>query len=235
VPFILERPNQFRVPPPPALTSRQYGRVFAEVRSLGREAGATRTADQTHIAHFWFEPPYDTWSRIAGIVQADHGYDLHQTARLYALVNMVVCDGLIAGWDAKRRHAFWRPITAIREADADGNPHTAADPDWTPLRTTPAHPDHPSTHSVCGGAASEVMRRFTGSDRHPFCMTTLTAVPSGATRCLETFSGAQDENGRSRVYAGLHFSTAVDAGDRLGRRIGRFAFQNALRPLHGRR
>jgi hypothetical protein len=232
VPFLLEKADQFRLPPPPSLLSPQYRRAFEEVKSLGRDQGATRTADQTHIAHFWFEPPYDTWSRIAGIVRADEGYDLHQTARLYALVNMAVCDGLIAGWHWKRQYAFWRPITAIREADTDGNPGTAADLGWSPLRTTPFHPDHPSTHSVCGGAAAEVLRRVTGSDRHPFCMTTLTAAPAGSTRCLQAFSHAQDENGRSRVYAGLHFPTAVDAGDRLGRRIGRFAVQHARRPLH---
>jgi hypothetical protein len=109
---------------------------------------------------YWFEAPYDSWSRIAGILQVDNGYDLHQTARLYSLVNMVVADGLVAGWYWKRQYAFWRPISAIQEADSDGNPSTAADPDWRPLRNTPTHPDHPSTHSVTGGAAAEVLRRF---------------------------------------------------------------------------
>ena len=230
-PFTIESRAQFWLAPPPALTARDYQRVFDEVKSIGQDTSATRTADQTHIAHFWFEPPYDSWSRIAGILQLDNGYDLHQTARLYALVNMVVADGLVSGWYWKRQYAFWRPITAIQEADLDGNPATDADPAWQPLRATPSHPDHPSTHSVTGGAAAEVIRRFVGSDRHRFCMTTLTATPSGSTRCYESFSGAQDENINSRVYAGIHFRTAIQAGDRLGRRIGRFAFQHALRPL----
>lgn len=231
-PFAILSRDQFPVGRPPRLDSHAYRRAFDEVKSVGRDTSSTRTADQTHIAHFWFEPPYDTWSRIAGIVSADRGYDLHQTARLYALVNMVVCDGLVAGWYWKRQHAFWRPITAIREADTDGNPDTTADPAWNSLRVTPAHPDHPSTHSITGGAAAEVVRRFTGSDHHPFCMTTLTAVPAGSTRCVETFSQAQDENINSRVYAGIHFRTAIEAGDHLGRRIGRFAFKHVLRPLH---
>ena len=230
-PFTIESRAQFSLAPPPALTARDYQRVFDEVKSIGQDTSATRTADQTHIAHFWFEPPYDSWSRIAGILQSDKGYDLHQTARLYALVNMVVADGLVAGWYWKRQYAFWRPITAIREADLDGNPATVADPAWQPLRATPSHPDHPSTHSVTGGAAAEVIRRVVGSDRYRFCMTTLTATPSGSTRCYETFSEAQDENTSSRVYAGIHFRTAIQAGDRLGRRIGRFAFQHVLRPL----
>jgi hypothetical protein len=159
------------------------------------------------------------------------GYGLHQTARLYALVNMVVADGLISGWYWKRQHAFWRPITAIHEAGTDGNPGTSEDPVWQPLRTTPGHPDHPSTHSVTGGAATEVLRRLVGSDRHRFCMTTLTAVPPGSTRCYSSFSSAHEENSTSRVYAGIHFRTAIQEGDRLGRRIGRFAFEHALRPV----
>ena len=161
-PFTLESRAQFWLAPPPALTARDYQRVFDEVKSIGQDTSATRTADQTHIAHFWFEPPYDSWSRIAGILQSDKGYDLHQTARLYALVNMVVADGLVSGWYWKRQYAFWRPITAIREADLDGNPATGADPAWQPLRATPSHPDHPSTHSVTGGAAAEVIRSVGG-------------------------------------------------------------------------
>jgi hypothetical protein len=233
-PFTVASGAQFRVPSPPRLPSDEYRRVFDEVKAVGRDSSATRTADQTHMAHFWYEPPYDTWSRIAGIVRVDRGYGLHRTARLYALVNMVACDGLIAGWYWKREHAFWRPITAIHEADIDGNPHTAADPAWNSLRVAPSHPDHPSTHSVLGGAAAEVVRRFVGSDHHPFCMTSLTAVPAGSTRCLQTFSQAQRENVNSRVYAGVHFRTAIEAGDRLGRRIGRFAFKHVLRPLECR-
>jgi hypothetical protein len=236
-PFAILSRDQFPVPPPPFLASQAYRRAFEEVKSIGRDQSTTRTADQTHIAHFWFEPPYDTWSRISGIVSADRGYDLHETARLYALVNMAVCDGLVSGWYWKRKHAFWRPVTGIREGDADSNPYTIGDPTWSALRVTPSHPDHPSTHSVCGGAGAEVVRRIAGTDRHPFCMTTLTAVPAGSTRCLETFSQAQEENVNSRVYAGIHFRTAIEAGDRLGRQIGRFAVTHVLRPLHchGRR
>jgi hypothetical protein len=230
-PFAIESGNQFTLPPPLPLTSDDYVRDFEEVKSIGSATSATRSTDQTHAAHFWFEPSYDSWSRISGILMSDNTYDLHETARLYALVNMVSGDGFIAGWHWKRHYAFWRPVTAIREADTDGNPNTVADPSWTPLRTTPFHPDHPSTHSVLGGAAAEVLRRFTGSDHHRFCMTTITAVPAGSTRCFETFSEAQKENGNSRIWAGIHFRTAFIAGDQVGRRIGRFAFTHSLRPL----
>jgi hypothetical protein len=233
-PFTLVSGNQFPPPPPAALGHAEYRRVFDEVKSVGSETSTTRTDEQTHTVHFWFEPPYDSWSRISGILMTDNNLGLHQTARLYALVNMVSCDGLIAGWYWKRHYAFWRPITAIHEADADGNPLTVADASWRPLRMTPFHPDHPSTHSVLGGAAAEVIRRFTGSDHHRFCMTTLTAVPAGSTRCFQRLSQAQEENSNSRVYAGIHFRTAIVAGDQLGRRIGRFAFEHVLRPLANR-
>src|SRR5262245_21935144 len=230
-PFTIAGRGQFPLPPPPLLGDPAYQRVFNDVKSVGQDTSATRTADQTHLAHFWFEAPYDSWSRIAGIVVADKGYDLHQAARLYALVNMAVADGLISGWYWKRHYAFWRPITAVREAAGDGNPNTTEDPAWQPLRATPTHPDHPSTHSVTGGAAAEVLRRLTGSDEHRFCMTTLTAMPPGSIRCYESFSQAQDENSRSRVYAGIHFRSAIQDGDGLGRRIGRFAVAHALRPV----
>jgi hypothetical protein len=230
-PFTSESRTQFRLPPPPALASLEYQSAFDEVKSVGQDVSPSRTADQTHIAHFWFEAPYDSWSRIAGILHDDNQYDLHQTARLYALVNMVVADGLVSGWYWKRQHAFWRPITAIREASADGHPGTNEDPAWQPLRTTPGHPDHPSTHSVTGAAAAEILRRFVGSDRHRFCMTTLTALPEGSTRCYGSFSRAEEENSNSRVYAGIHFRTAIRSGNDLGRRIGRFAFEHVLRPL----
>jgi hypothetical protein len=230
-PFTIAGRSQFPLPAPPVLADAAYQRVFDEVKSVGQDTSATRTADQTHLAHFWFEAPYDSWSRIAGIVAADEGYDLHQAARLYALVNMAVADGLISGWYWKRHYAYWRPITAVREAASDGNANTTEDAAWQPLRATPTHPDHPSTHSVTGGAAAEVLRRLAGSDHHRFCMTTLTAVPPGSIRCYESFSHAQDENSRSRVYAGIHFPSAIQAGDGLGRRIGRFAVAHALRPV----
>lgn len=234
-PFTIVSGNQFPLASPVPLGHGDYRRVFDEVKSVGRDTSTARTDDQTHTVHFWFEPPYDSWSRISGILMTDNHFDLHQAARLYALVNMVSCDGLIAGWYWKRHYAFWRPITAIHDADNDDHPLTVADPSWLPLRTTPFHPDYPSTHSVLGGAAAEVIRRFTGSDHHRFCMTTITAVPAGSTRCFETLSQAQEENSNSRVYAGIHFRTAIVAGDQLGRRIGGFAFEHVLRPLADRR
>ena len=132
-----------------------------------RTSARRRTADQTHVAHFWVEPSPSGWSRVGNLVSARYRYDLHRTARLQALLNMAMADGFVVGWYQKRHFAFWRPVTAIRKADTDGNPRTAPDPSWMSLRPTPPLPDYPSTHSLLGGAAAEVLRQFTGTERLP--------------------------------------------------------------------
>lgn len=131
-------------------------------------------------------------------------------------------------FDAKYRYRFWRPMTAIHEAANDGNPRTAADPAWQPLLPTPPVPDHPSTHTVLGWAAAEVLIALFG-DRVQYDATSLT-LP-GVTRHYETFSAAAKENGLSRLYAGIHFPHAVEDGERQGRGIGR-TVARALGPVH---
>jgi hypothetical protein len=124
-PFTLRDRAQFLPDPPPSLTSERYAaRHFNEVKLVGQDTSPVRTPDQTHLAHFWAEPSPSGWSRIGNLVSARYGYDLHDTARLQALLNMAMADGFIVGWYQKRLFAFWRPVTAIRKADTDGNPST---------------------------------------------------------------------------------------------------------------
>ena len=230
-PFTIRSREQFDVEPPPALASAEYASDYEEVKAFGRDTSAVRTDDQTHVAHFWFEASNIGWSRIAAIYTLQHGTDLHGTARLFALLNMAMSDGYIAGFYWKRTHAFWRPVTAIRNAGADGNPATDPDPAWTPLRPTPPSADHPSTHAVLGSAAAQILRHFTGSDRFAFCTVSTSAVPTGTPRCYEAFSDAAAENAESRIFIGYHFRAAAAAGMGLGRRIGNFAYRHNLRPL----
>ena len=230
-PFTLRDRTQFLPDPQPSLTSSRYARDYTEVRRVGQDISPVRTADQTHVAHFWAEPSASGWSRVANLVSARYSYGLHRTARLQALLNMVMADGFVIGWYQKRHFAFWRPVTAIRKADIDGNPRTEPDPSWLPLRPTPALPDYPSTHSLLGGAAAEILRRFTGTSNFAFCMVTTTSTPSGTPRCWESFTQAERENAESRVLAGFHFRFAIETGLRVGRKIGRFAMRRALRPL----
>jgi hypothetical protein len=141
-----------------------------------------------------------------------------------------MADGFIAGFETKYDVNFWRPVTAIRAGDTDGNDATVADPLWSTLLNTPAIPDYTSTHSVLGGAASAVLRRFFHDDEVAFTVTSGSPF-AGLTRSFTSFSQAAAENGESRIYVGIHFRSAVEDGIQQGKNIGRFVFQHALRQL----
>ncbi len=230
-PFTLRSGSQFRPDSPELLdlTSEQYTRDFNEVKALGSMNSTTRTAAQSQIAMFWYEPSPGGWNRIARIVSAQRGLDLWENARLFGLLNFAMSDGLVAGFDAKYTYNFWRPVTAIRAGDTDGNDQTLGDPAWTSFLVTPNMPDYPSTHSVLGAAAAEVLSGFFDDDDVSF--TTTSGNPfSGITRSFTSFSQAAQENADSRVYAGLHFRTTCTDGLKLGRQVGRFGFKHYLKP-----
>ena len=203
---------------PLSLTSAQYARDLAGIAAIGRSDSATRTSEQSAIARFWYEDSPLGWNRIANLAVRQRGLDAWEAARTLALVNFAMADGFIAGFEAKYRFRFWRPETAIRAAAADGNPRTEPDPAWQPFLVTPPVPDYPSTHTVLGWAAAEVLIELLG-DRTRFVADSLT-LP-GVTREYRKFSDAAEENGLSRLYAGIHFRDAVTAGRRQGRSIGR--------------
>jgi hypothetical protein len=230
-PFVLRRSTQFEPDGPPKLSGKRYARDYNEVEEIGEKDSAIRTAEQTSIARFWYENSPAAWSRIAIVVADSRGLNLWDTARLLTLVNLAMADGYIAGFETKYDFNFWRPVTAIRAGDTDGNDATIADPNWSSLLNTPAIPDYTSTHSVAGGASAEVLRRFFDHDDVPF--TTTSGVPfAGLTRSYTSFSQAAAENGDSRVYAGIHFRSAVEDGIKQGEKIGHFVFRHALQPLN---
>ena len=211
------------------------------MKSLGGDGVTTasaRTAEQTEIGLFWIESSPLAWNRIARQISARANLDLHENARLFGLLNMAMADGYIGSWEGKYHYKFWRPITAIREADTDGNPDTAGDPGWTPLGFTYPMPDHDSAHSVEGGAAAEVLKRFFGTDRVRFRNCSMT-LPAGkkctdatpTLRSFRSFTEAANENGLSRILIGIHFRRAVDEGIEHGRNIGRRAVERFMRPL----
>jgi PAP2 superfamily len=229
-PFVLRRSNKFEPDGTPWLRGRRYAAEYNEVKAIGEKNSATRTAEQTSIARFWYEGSPVGWSRIARVVAQSQGLDSWETARLLALVNLAMADGFIAGFETKYEFDFWRPVTAIRAGDTDGNDNTVADPTWSSLLNTPAIPDYTSTHSVLGGAASKVLRRFFHDDNVSFTVTS-GAPFAGLTRSFTSFSQASIENGESRIYAGIHFRSAVKDGIKQGEKIGRFTFTHALQPL----
>jgi hypothetical protein len=239
-PFVLDDSSQFRPGPPYAVTSRKYAADLNEIKALGGDGVTTpsaRTPEQTEIARFWVESSPLQWNRIARTVS--DGVGPWKQARLFALLNMALADGYVSSFETKYHYNYWRPVTAIRAADTDGNPRTSADPTWTPLVTTPPIPDYDSAHAVQGGAASTVLKRFFGTDHIGFTTCSLT-LPAGSTctdaspvtRSYVTFSAAAEENGISRILVGFHFRKAVDEGIEHGNRIGDLAVDRFLRPVH---
>jgi hypothetical protein len=229
-PFVLESGDQFRPAPPPALTNPEYAAAINEVQSLGAATSTTRTADQTVIGKFWTPPIQNFWNQIAQTVAAAHHSDLPTTARLFAALNLSFADSAIAFYDAKYTDRLWRPITAIRLADTDGNPQTVADPNWIPLAgNTPADPSYPGAHSTISAAGADVLASFYGNNQQ-FSVTSPT-LP-GVTRSFTSFSAAVDEAGLSRIYAGVHTRIDHEAGLELGSHVAGFVLHNALLPAH---
>ena len=228
--FSLQTNDQFRSVPPPALTSELYTRDFNEIKSVGRLNSTTRTADQSAYAKWWYEFVELGWNRVARIKSQNHQTGLYKTARLFALMNMAIIDSYIAGFEAKNYYNFWRPYTAIRRADTDGNEQTVADPTWESAEPTPPVQDYPSTHSVGANAAATVLAHFFG-DHTGFTMTSSTGVPATSIRSFKSFKQAADENADSRVMAGIHYRFATVAGQKMGDQIGNWTLKNHLKPL----
>lgn len=231
-PFTLNRGEQFRPDPPGYfnLGSEEYARDYNEVKRIGEMNSTTRTVEQSEIARFWYEGSPAGWNRIARVASSQAGLDLWENGRLFALVNFAMADGFIAGFNIRFFYNFWRPVTAIRDGDNDGNPNTAADPAWSSYLITPPIPDFPSTHSVLGAAAAEVLAEFFGTDFIAFSVES-GAPFAGISRSYPSFSQAAHENAQSRIYAGIHFRSACTHGLRVGEKIGAFAFKHYLQPI----
>jgi membrane-associated phospholipid phosphatase len=217
------------------LTSAAYTAAFQEVKSLGASDSTTRTPAQTEIALFWAGAAGTFtaggyWNQIAQTVAVEKGNSLVQNARLFALLNVTQADAAIAVWDAKYAYNFWRPVTAIRAGDTDGNPDTTADPAWTPLLVTPNHPSYTSAHSGVSGAAAGILAAFFGSDAVPFTIGS-DGVP-GVTHSFSSFSAAAQEVADSRLYAGIHWRFDNTAGLTLGGKVGAYVFGHYLLPVH---
>ena len=231
-PFVLARGDQFRPVPPPALTGDTYATALNEVESLGSAASTTRTAEQTEIGRFWNPPIQNFWNQIAETVALARHSDLPTTARLFAALNLSFADSVIAFYDAKYTYQLWRPVTAIRLADTDGNPNTLADQNWLPLAgNTAADPSYPGAHSTISAAGADVLARFYG-DKQRFTVSS-PALP-GVSRSFMRFSDAATEAGLSRIYAGQHFRFDHDAGLELGHDVAGFVLHNALLPARRR-
>jgi hypothetical protein len=268
-PFVLKSGDQFRVQPPPAMSSREYTAAFNEVKRLGGDGVVTpteRTAEQTQIGIYWAYDgtpslcaPPRLYNQIAVQISDQMRSDVVETARLLALINVAMSDAGVAIWESKYFYNFWRPITGIREADegtgptgdGDGNPRTVADQAFSPLGApasnltgpnfTPPFPAYPSGHAGFGGALFQILRRFYGTDRVAFTFVSdefngVTLDNNGQVRPLvprsfSSFSEAEEENGQSRIYLGIHWAFDKTEGIAQGRRVADYVFENAFEPL----
>ena len=236
-PFAMPTGAFFRPAGPPPLNDGRYAADFNEVKMLGAADGSTRTTDQTTAALFWAdgsgtETPPGHWNSIARDVGLRRGNTLEQNARLFALLNLAMADAAICAWDAKYSYDFWRPVTAIQNADSDGNGDTVADPFWQPLITTPPFPDYVSGHSAFSGAAATTLARFFGTDDIPF--TARSDVMPAELRRFSSFSAAAREAADSRLYAGIHFRSAIEDGLIGGLAIGQWVYERFLVPKKNR-
>lgn len=227
-PFALARADEFRPGPPPELTSEEYTKVFNEVKSLGFITSKTRTKEQTLIGTFWNGNIQDFWNEIAQTAALGHHLGLAQSARLFALLNISLADSTIAFFEAKYNYQFWRPVTAIELAGHDGNPNTDPNPIWLPLPTkTAADPSYPGAHSTISFAGAEVLKLYFG-DHFTFDVTSESL--QGVKRHFTSFTGAAQEAGVSRIYAGQHFRTDHISGKGLGGKVAESVVDTILLP-----
>jgi hypothetical protein len=227
-PFGLADGSQFRLPPPPALHTGKYALDYLEVMLVGRIDSPFRPQDRTDVALFYAAAtPVQVWNSAARQASAAQGKTLSENARIFALLGMAVCDGSIACFDTKYHYNFWRPVTAIRAGDTDGNALTDPDPDWLPLIATPAFPGYPSAHATLSGAARAVLERAFGKDGHAITLTN----PGLPDIVLDyaAWEEITDDIDDARVYGGIHFRFDQEAGSQQGSQVGKYILRNYLR------
>jgi hypothetical protein len=232
-PFGVRRVRAFRPIDPPELTSTEYTRDFNEVKRLGGRDSLNRTADQSIIAWFWDDgagtcTPPGHWNQIAqeASLSQDNPLTLAENARLFALLNIALADAGIVCWDCKYHFRLWRPVTAIREADRDGNPDTHRDARWESLLITPPFPSYTSGHSTFSGAASTILAKFFGTDAVAFTVES-DGIP-GTRRSYRGFGHAAREAGLSRIYGGIHYECDNREGLALGRAVAEEVYRTQL-------
>lgn len=232
--FALQDTESFMPPAMPALSSQDYADAFNEVKLLGEKNSLSRTQEQTDIGYFWaydrasMGTPLRLFNSITRTIANNEGNTLEENARLFAMSSVAMADAGIVAWDAKFEHDLWRPVTGIREADTDGNPNTLADANWEPLGApgdpgendfTPPFPTYISGHATFGGALFESLKAFYGSDELSFTVTS-DEMP-GMMRSFNSLDAAMAENGRSRVYLGIHWNFDDIQGQLTGQAIAR--------------
>ena len=224
-PWVMTRGDQFRPGPPPSLTSAAWARDYNEIKALGSRNSTQRTPEQTAVAKFWEATAPAVYWPVARSVAAAPGRDLTDNARLLAVAAMAMDDGLIAVFDAKYTYNLWRPVTAIRNGDLDGNDATDRDPGWTPFIDTPMHPEYPCAHCIVSASLGAVLEAEIGSGATP----TLRSASSTAGGAVRTWSSLRDfvqEVALARILDGVHYRNSTEVGSAMGTKIGELAVKS---------
>jgi hypothetical protein len=230
-PWGLKSVDQFRPGPPPQLTSAVYARDYNETKELGGSKSTKRTEQQTDAVKFWTQANFGpSWHEAARQLSPRKELSLADNARLFALLSMGIADSFITDWDAKFYYNFWRPVTAIRNGDIDGNDATERDASWTPLNVTPMHPEYPSQASIQGGTAAEVLENVFGTGP----VLVFTATDSADPRLQRQFTSIgqmAEEQRMVRIWGGIHFRNTTEVSDQMGRKIAAYLISNDMTPV----
>ncbi|HSO87458.1 MAG TPA: vanadium-dependent haloperoxidase [Draconibacterium sp.] len=231
-PFGIEYSNQFRAKQPYSLNSAAYLADYNEVKSLGGNSSTERTQEQAEMGVFFLDNVSNSVNRIARIMAVQEKLDGWETARLMALIHIAQFDACLSSFEGKYHYNFWRPVTAISNGENDGNDNTIGDPNWSILqaaRATPPTPTYPSTHSEMGGAGAEILKLYFKKDNIPFTIGSYSL--KGVQRNFTDFSQFATECATSRIYIGYHFRNDIVEGEKMGRQLAKFVFENNLRKL----
>jgi hypothetical protein len=227
-PFAMRSADQFLadIPPPPALQSAAWARNFNLTKSYGARNSSVRTAAQTEIGLFWTDNAASQYSRAFRGLIVSQGLDTAASARLAAMYSVVASDAGTACMNAKYHFAFWRPYTAIHDADTDGNPDTEADPNWVPLAVTPGHPEYPANHGCVTEGVMDALTAFFETDEIPY---SVTSTVTGTTHAFNSFEDVVREVDNARIFGGMHYRHSVKEGNRLGRTVAEYVAKHYFR------
>jgi len=221
-PWVLASADQFRPGPPPALTSERWARDFNEVKTLGAGNSTRRRPEQTNVARFWEATGPAIYFPVVRSVASAPGREITRNARLLAAAGVAMDDALTAVMDAKYHYHFWRPITAIRNGDLDGNDATKRESSWTPLINTPMHPEYPCAHCILAGSVGAVLQAEIGNGAVPV-LTTTSPAAQGAARSWTKINDFVEEVANARIYDGVHYRYSTEVGTAMGKKIGELA------------
>jgi hypothetical protein len=229
-PWVMPRGDHFRPGPPPALAGDIWARDYNEIKAVGSRNSPQRTSEQTAIARFWEATAPVVYWPVARSVAGTPGRDVTDNARLFAVAAMAMDDALIAVFDAKYTYNLWRPVTAIRNGDLDGNNATERDPGWTPFIDTPMHPEYPCAHCIVAEALGAVLQAEIGSGPTP-TLSSASSTAGGAVRTWASVGDFTKEVAQARIYDGVHYRNSTEVGAAMGRKIGELAARSVPKPI----